>query len=76
MPTVSLDGLSFSGLSWTFKLPPSTQTPVYDMLRHLPVHFSHQHMVSLEDKGKHFSVTEINVLPSETFFTFCEAKQQ
>jgi hypothetical protein len=44
---ISLDGLSFSGLTWTFKLLPSTQRPALGMLGYLPVDLKRdQQMVS------------------------------
>jgi len=40
MPSLSCDGLHFSGLAWTFKLLSSKhiQRPAYSMVGHSPVH--------------------------------------
>ena len=50
---LSFDGLSFSGLAWTFKLQPSKQTqrPAYDMVGHSPVHFGDQHAFKQDSEG-------------------------
>jgi hypothetical protein len=49
MPVVCLDGLSFSGLAWTFRLQSSKHTETaYGTIGYLPVHFADQHM---NDKG-------------------------
>jgi hypothetical protein len=40
MPLVSVDGVNFSTLVWTFKLlQVNTKKPVYGMLGHSSVHF-------------------------------------
>jgi hypothetical protein len=39
MPILSLDGLSISGVAWTFKLLSSKQRLAYGMLSYLPVDF-------------------------------------
>jgi hypothetical protein len=46
MPVMSCDGLSFSGIAWTFKLLPGKhKSPAYGKLGHPPRHFRDQHMV-------------------------------
>jgi hypothetical protein len=54
MPIVSLDGLSFSGLAWMFKLLPSkiTHTSILHA-RSFAVYFRDQHMVSWDKKGSY-----------------------
>ena len=52
MAVISLDGLSFSGLVWAFKLyQANIQRPAYAVLGHLPVSFRDQHMVSKGNKN-------------------------
>jgi len=47
MPIVFHDGLSFSGVPWTFNLPPvNAQRPAYGMCGHSPVHFRDQQIIS------------------------------
>lgn len=46
MPVVSCDGLSFSGIAWTFKLLPSKcKNSAYGKFGHSPGHFRDQHGV-------------------------------
>jgi hypothetical protein len=52
MPILSINGLSFSGLAWTFKLPPSkVQRTGHGMLGHWQLHFKDQHMVMRDDNS-------------------------
>jgi len=51
MPTVSLNGLSFSDLAWPFNLQPIIHMgPTYSILSHLQLHFIDWHMVTYNDR--------------------------